>query len=334
VKVVCPHCTKVYELREEQLRTFSETVLMPCPNCKATIEISLAGRGKEINEVPVRRKESLKNRILRTIDDLPPMPQVAQKARAVISDPDSSFSALAKIIETDQGIAARILRMANSSYYGLSGNISSLKHAAVVLGTRTLMELLTLACSSEILGKTLAGYDLEAGELWQHSLAVAYGSQLIARSVRPSLESDAFTAGLIHDVGKLILDAYLVESKENFKAVLGQGTETFLEAEKRILGFDHAELAAEVCSKWLIPAPIVLAVRCHHNPVPARGDVLSHIVHASDAISIMSGIGAGIDGMHYRMHPETVELFGLTGESVSVIMAEIALRVQKVSGEL
>ncbi|MGC9324870.1 MAG: HDOD domain-containing protein [Desulfomonilia bacterium] len=332
MNVTCPNCKQVYELKDENLQTINDLVRMPCPNCKTIIAIDLTQSDKDVPPAPTGK--DLKDRIFNSLHDLPPMPQVAQKARTVISDPDSSFADLARVIETDQGIATRILKMANSAYYGMSGNISSVQHAAVVLGTKTLMELLTLACSSKILGKTLSGYDLAAGDLWQHSLAVAYGSQLIARTVHSHLEQDAFAAGLIHDAGKLILDPYLGERKEEFQAFVREGKETFLEAEKRILGFDHAELASEVCAKWHIPDHIALAIRYHHDPTPAHGDVLAHIVHASDSIAIMSGIGSGIDGMLYRMHPETVALLGLTEDTVSGIMAGMAHYIDKTSQEL
>jgi HD-like signal output (HDOD) protein len=271
----------------------------------------------------------LKERILKTMHDLPPMPQVAQKAREVISNPASSFQDLAKVIETDQAIVTRILKIANSPFYGFSGKVSSVQHASVVLGAQTLMEVLTLACSSEILGQTLPGYDLDAGELWKHSLAVASASRIIAGRVNRSLEQDAFSAGLIHDVGKIILDPFILERKAAFKAFVDEGRETFLNAEKHILGFDHAELASEACRLWHIPAPITLAIRHHHDPAPSDGDQLSFIVHMADAIAIMSGIGAGIDGLLYAIHPEAPKVLKLQGDDVSEIMGAIADFVDK-----
>jgi HD-like signal output (HDOD) protein len=254
---------------------------------------------------------------------------VAQKAREIIAKPSSSFSDLAKVIETDQAIVTRILKIANSPYYGLSGKVSSVQHASVVLGVKTLMEILNLACSSEILGKTLTGYDLDAGELWAHSLAVAAGSQIIARKVNPSLQQDAFSAGLIHDAGKIILDPYIEERKDTFKAFVNEGKESFLDAEKSVLGFDHAELASEACEQWHIPAQIALAIKYHHDPTPSQGDILSFIVHMADAIAMMSGIGSGIDGMLYHMHKDAMTLLRLNTDDITAIMGQIAEYVDK-----
>jgi len=218
---------------------------------------------------------TLKERIFRTLKDLPPMPEVARRARVVLSNPNSSFSDLADVIESDQGIVTRVLKMANSSFYGLSGNVSTIQRASMVLGVKTLMELLGMACSSEIMSGTLEGYDIAAGDLWKHSIAVAGASRVIARRVRPEMEQDAFSAGIIHDVGKIILDPYILEKKSEFRTYVKMGGVSFLSAEKAILGFDHAELASEVCEHWNIPAHIALAIRYHHDPTPSNDDILT-----------------------------------------------------------
>ena len=341
VKIQCPQCKKEYIIADEHLKEYEGDISMPCPNCKGRIQISVqpkAAAAESVQSSPLSAQgkdsgQTLKERIFRTLKELPPMPQVVHKARKILADPDASFTDLAKVIETDQGIVTRVLKMANSPYYGLSGNVSSVQHATVVLGGKTLMKLLNMACSSEILGKTLEGYDLEAGDLWSHSLAVAHGSQIIAKKVHPSLEPDAFAAGLIHDVGKIILDPYVQERKKEFQSFVQDGKESFLFAEKEILGFDHAELASEVCEQWQIPDQIVGSIRYHHDPTPSGGDDLSYIVHMADAIAIMSGIGAGIDGLLYRIDDKALEHLRLDLDDVGEIMAEMADYVEKTTQE-
>lgn len=340
MNIRCPHCQKEYTLPEERLQAFKGNITIPCPSCKGAIVVKSPSGASEHDAAPVGPAgaagsgdpdsgAALKDRILRTLKDLPPMPQVAQKAREVINSPASSFKDLARVIETDQAIVTRILKIANSPYYGLSGKVSSVQHASVVLGSKTLMEVLNLACSSEILGQTLTGYDLDAGELWRHSLAVASASQIIARRVNPGHEQDAFAAGLIHDVGKIILDPYIQERKDAFRSFVEQGNETFLQAERHLLGFDHAELAAEACQQWHIPEQIAIAIRYHHDPGPSKGDPLSYIVHMADAIAMMSGIGAGIDGLLYAIHPEAMGILKLKNDDMTVIMGQIAEYVDK-----
>lgn len=334
MKIRCERCGTEYEIPDERLASFSGTIEMPCPRCKTPIKVD-PQKGvvhKEPAEQP--SGEVLKERILKTLKDLPAMPQVAQKAREVINNPVSSFKDLARVIETDQAIVTRILKVANSPFYGLSGKISSVQHASVVLGVKTLMEVLGIACSSEILGQKLPGYDLDSGELWKHSLAVASASQLIAMRINPSLEQDAFSAGIIHDAGKIILDPYVLERKDAFRAFVDEGKRTFLSAEQEILGFDHAQLASDVCARWHIPGHVARAVRYHHDPTPSEGDLLSYIVHMADAIALMSGIGAGIDGLLYTMHPEAPSILRLDHDDMSEIMGAMADYVDKTTQSL
>ena len=277
---------------------------------------------------------ALKKRILRTVEDLPPMPQVAQKARQVISNPDSNFKDLAKVIETDQAIAAKVLKIANSAYYGSVGNVSSVQQASVVLGTKTLIELLNLACASGPLSKTLKGYDLAAEDLWKHSLAVAAGSRIIAAKKRAELTEDAFSAGLIHDVGKLILDRYIFERKKAFEKAVRKGTESFHNAEKQVLGFDHGEIASEVCDKWKIPQHISQAIRYHHYPFLSDKNELAYIVHVADVTAMMTGIGGGLDGMLYKIDDRAMDFLKLKHTDVSILMGEIAEYVSKTMGSV
>ncbi len=342
MKIVCPHCNKSYDIPEERIKKFGAHVSFPCPSCKGKIEIDLkepaqpAAPGAEPQQHAPSgpHGEQLKKRILRTISDLPPMPQVAEKARKLTADENASFSDLAKIIETDQAIAARVLKLANSSFYGVMGTVTSIQHASVVLGMKTLNELLTLACASSLLGKELKGYGQSSGDLWQHSLAVAAGARELANRKKPDLADDAFSAGLIHDCGKLILDQYITERKQEFMDFMKNGNNSFLDAEKTLLGFDHGTIAAAVCEKWHIPKRLIGAIQYHHKPSAGQTNDLIYIVHAADAIALMSGIGAGMDGMMYEIDERAMESLELDGTQISELMAASAEYVEKTVGTM
>jgi len=340
MKIECPKCHKGYEVPEERLKSFGDNVSLPCPACKTMIAVSMKTVRTHANASAADQRppgaltgEALKRMIMRTLKELPPMPQVAQKARQLAADENASFTDLARVIETDQAIAARVLKLANSSYYGVAGSVTSIQHAAVVLGMKTLNELLTMACASSMLSSQLNGYGLASGDLWKHSLAVAECARSLATRRNPSLVDDAFSAGLIHDCGKLILDAYILERKEQFDRLVSDGQTTFLEAEKQVLGFDHAELAADVCEKWQIPKKLSVAIQYHHMPSALEHNELAYIVHAADAIALMSGIGSGVDGMMYRIDDKSMSFLELDNESVSMYMAQAVEYVEKtVSG--
>jgi HD-like signal output (HDOD) protein len=337
MKVRCSNCKKEFNLPDERLPK-GKQIAFPCPSCKALIELDLRQNqsAEAASTTGEEQKnhltgEALKKKILRNVKDLPPMPQTVLKAREIIADPKSDFKELAELFETDQAIAAKILKLANSPYYGMGGKVSSIQRASVILGHKTLGEIIAMGGAASLLGKRLDGYGLDAGALWKHSLAVAFGSRIIAQKIDPSLLNDAFTSGLIHDTGKLILDKHISERWDRFEAFMADGNESFLSAEKAILEFDHAEAAYEVCKEWNIPKTLTIAIRYHHFPSRSHESVLAYIVHVADAIAMMTGLGLGVDGAFYKMDENAMEFLGLKEELINDIMVEVLSAVQKIS---
>ncbi len=268
-------------------------------------------------------KQNMAKKILRDVKDLPPMPQVILKAQEMMADPDLDVKKIATIIETDQAIAIKVLRIANSAYYGLSGKVSSIQQAFLVLGYQTLGQILSIAGFSAFMGKSLPGYGFESEDFMRHSLAVALSSKIIADKINPSLSDEAHTAGLIHDIGKIILDKYIVENKEGFNAFLENEQETFLSAEKQVIGFDHAEIAFEICKKWHIPAAMTQAIKYHHFPSSSQGDQLSYILHLADYIATKSGGGYDTDDLLYQLEEGTLNQLELRPVDVRTMMSEV-----------
>ena len=245
------------------------------------------------NEIP--DQQELKDELLKAVQDLPPMPKVLFKIQKLLLDPYSDTQQIAGYIETDQALAAKVLKMANSPFYGMTGKVSTIQHAAIILGFQTLSELTTMAGFSAIMGRKLPGYGYYSDELWKHSLAVALASKLIAEKINPDLFNDAFTAGLIHDLGKLILDPYVQDQREAFDEFIEDENQTFLIAERQILGFDHAEIASEICSHWKFPETLTQAIKYHHNPSVSNGSEMAFILHLADYIAVLSGSGYDLD---------------------------------------
>lgn len=344
MRVECTSCLKVYNIPGERL-PMGKKVSFPCPNCKERIALDLRSKsigqtphplagdtGKEKKKAPAPLKSQtkdlpsgdvLKDKLLKSLKDLPPMPQVVFKAREIMSDPNSDLKELSSIIKTDMSITSRLLKMANSAYYGLSGKVSSVDHATVLLGQKTLGEVITMASISGLLDSALNGYNLEPGDLWLHSLAVSFGSKILAEMKKPELANDAFIAGLLHDVGKIILDKPLLERKDAVDAFMEDDQQTFLNAESEILGFDHAEIAFDMCNRWNIPKTITVAIKYHHYPSRSQGDELSYILHIADYMATLSGIGIGTDDILYEVEEGAMEFLGLTQKTVSNIVLEV-----------
>jgi len=267
--------------------------------------------------------QEMKQKILAGIDEIPPMPQVVLQAQKLLANPDSSAKELASLLETDPSIAAKVLKMANSAFYGLRGKVSSIQHASMVLGFRNLGEIVAAAGVQKSLEKKLPGYGLESEDLWRHSLSVALGSKIIASKKNPGLEMVAHTAGLLHDVGKLILDPFVLEEQETFNTFIVGEQETFLNAEQQILGFDHAEIAAEVCRNWGIPETISSAIQYHHNPSSSLEVELAFILHMADYISLVTGQGYESDDFLYELEEGTMDYLNFDDSDVSNLTLEL-----------
>jgi hypothetical protein len=261
-------------------------------------------------------QDELKTQIMRDLNDLPPMPQIIFKAYDNMDDPNSSTKQVADLIETDQAIAAKVLKMVNSAYYGLSGKVSSIQHASVVLGCKALRELITLAGTSSLLRNRLHGYDIDSAELWRHSMSVAFGSKIIARCKKPELENDAFSAGPIHDVGKLILDRPILNRKSLFNEYMESGDKTFISAEKQI-------------------------IRCHHRPNQSSSTDLDDIVYMANTIANMAesmdmvgSIESDIEGLMYMVGDEVLNNLEMEEKDIGDFINEVVNSVENISREI
>lgn len=347
MRIDCPSCQKTYTLPDDRL-PHGKVVTFPCPACKSKITLDLRPE-EEAEEAGSDRlvfkpladepdagldTDDIKKKILKRINDLPPMPKVLMKAREVLSDPNSSFKDISTIIETDQAIAAKVLKVANSAYYGLSGMVSSIHQASVVLGYETLEQVITMVSSTSLLGKQLKGYGLTAGILWKHSLASALASKLIAKKRAPTMESDAFSVGLIHDAGKLALDTYVSQKRKDIEAFMQGQSASFLEAEREVLGFDHTEMAFELCQKWKLPESHAAAMRYHHTPELANGNQLAQIVHVANYIAEQAGYSGGPGFENQPVNESCLKSLRLKPEDLDEIVQEVSTSVEQITATL
>jgi putative nucleotidyltransferase with HDIG domain len=279
-------------------------------------------------------QQDLKDEFIKAVQDLPPMPKVMLKIQKLVVDPNSDAEEVAAYIETDQALAAKVLKMANSPYYGMSGKVSSIQHAAVILGFKIIGELTTMAGFSQLMGKTLPGYGYKSDELWKHSLAVALAAKIIAEKINPDLSGEALTAGLIHDIGKLILDPYVLGKRDQFDKLVEDENQTFLFAEKQILGYDHAEIAAKICTHWKFPESLALAIKYHHNPSLSSQIEMAFILHLADYIAVLSGSGYDFDEILDLRDEGTDAFLKIHQKDMKVIGAVIIESVVKIEEEL
>ncbi|MEZ4388570.1 MAG: HDOD domain-containing protein [Candidatus Krumholzibacteriia bacterium] len=203
----------------------------------------------------------------------------------VIDDPLVAASTLLPVIERDPGLTAGLLKLCNSSLYNLKRIIGTPREALVMVGNVAFARLCFTLSLEPALQRELPGYQLDLGGLWQHSLATAYGSSFLVSGMgRRDLSDRAFTAGLLHDIGKLVLDQALVGGGDPLAPTPGESRGCDLE--RRRTGYDHAEAGAALLDSWNLPEEIVAAVRWHHE-ADSAGDHqrLAHAVEVADRVS-------------------------------------------------
>lgn len=265
------------------------------------------------------------NDIINRVDKLPALPHVTNKVLTLTDDPKTTITELTDTISNDQVLTAKVLRMANSAYYGYARRIFSINEALIILGFTTIRNIVLAASVYNVMDQEVTGYSLPKGDLWRHSMATALLARLLAKKARFEMSDKAFTAGLLHDIGKLIMNIYMQESFAEVLGTVNSGNIPFCEAEQKILGFDHAEVGAKVAEKWNLPDELVEAIANHHKPARSKlNPKLSSIAHIADAASMAMGIGLGGDGLLYTFDGFAVEQLGLGKDAIEQTMAEVA----------
>ncbi len=263
--------------------------------------------------------------IIAAVNDLPALPQVVLKIMDLTQDPRATAQDIGNVISHDQALTARVLRMANSAYYGYPRKVATAAEATVLLGFSTIRSVVLAASINDILNRELSGYALGVGEMWKHSFGTAMASRHIAKRCRFKAIEVAYTAGLLHDIGKVILNNFMKQTYHEVVAVATTEQISFLEAENRVLGFNHAVIGSRVARKWQLPAEIVEAIAFHHNPAGAeKNPLLTACVHVSEALCTSMGLGGGLDGMLYPISKNAIELLGLGGQDIEDIAYELS----------
>lgn len=224
--------------------------------------------------------------ILANLHQLPSIPAVVQELIASFDDPDLDSQHLAQKIGQDQALAARVLRVANSAFYGLPRQVGSIQEAVTVLGFGTVR---SLVLSAGFVGAFLASETacIDRKQHWQRSLATATLARALARCLRQDGEM-AFSAGLLLDIGVMVLDICDHERFASLWEGAGGEENALVEAERATLGFDHAELGAEVARRWKFPPAIEDAIRCHYQPQQSPFRTLVGIVQAAALLARFS----------------------------------------------
>jgi putative nucleotidyltransferase with HDIG domain len=199
--------------------------------------------------------------MIMTASDLPTIPVVATKVMQLIESESATAEELAKVVASDPAVAARVLKISNSSFYGCQRQIQTLSHAIIVLGFGTLKSLVVAASVKQV----YQPYGLTEKMLWEHSFGAGLAARIIARETRFVSEEEAFLGGLFHDIGKIIMNNM---NSQQFQAAMQRCYNdgiTFEEAERQVYSYTHAEVGGLVIKKWNFPDMLMHAVLNHHS---------------------------------------------------------------------
>jgi putative nucleotidyltransferase with HDIG domain len=266
--------------------------------------------------------------ILASAAALRPFPKVAQRALALLDDPMVSAGKLVEVISLDAALTAAVLKSANSAAFARARQVDDLKQALALLGNTRFRELVFASASVPFLASGQAGYQLPAGELWRHSVATSLLAEQLARQAKLEVGAGMlFTAGLLHDLGKSVLNEYVEAGTGDILALVKTQGRSFLEAEKEVLGMHHAELGARVAERWNFSPELVELIRYHHEPEARPESKPLAALHVANALTQLSGVSAGVDGLAQRGHEESVKLLGLTRKDLEASLAELHTRL-------
>ena len=232
--------------------------------------------------------------VLDDITTLPTLPTVMINAINIAFDPNSNIDTLYRLLKNDPAITAQILRIVNSSYYATSKNIESLKMALVILGLDEVVSIITaisMADTLQVLGQAEA-FDLR--EFWIHSVVVGEIAHTMLEYVDTTTESELFTAGLLHDIGSILLATHFSEDYTRVHNIQAETGKALHVVEQELLGFDHTKIGEYLAQRWNLPESLQRAIRYHHEPHKDENPSIEiAMVYLADRFAHMRDVGVG-----------------------------------------
>ena len=237
------------------------------------------------------------------------------------------------IAECDTALTANVLKVVNAPAFGLGRPVTSLARAVSFLGDKMVVGIAIGSCSQGVFSTPLRGYDSRAGELWLHSLRTAIAAREISGyATLPMSAETAFTAGILHDIGKSLISDYLTDRTPELLAALDSDEAIdFLAAERQLLGVDHCEVGAALAEHWSLPGELVTAIRLHHAPSAAEASrqPVTFAVHLGDIVAMLGGSSTGADALAYGLDPGFEAHFHLSPTDMENLLLTVSTQFER-----
>jgi putative nucleotidyltransferase with HDIG domain len=258
--------------------------------------------------------------IIRDTSTLPTLPGIVTRLQALSENRKSTIQEMAQLVSSDQILSARVLRLVNSPSYGFY-RVSTISNALILLGVNVIKSLALSSSIFEIMEKTIVG-------LWEHSLGAGVAANIIARHLKLPEVEEISTAALLHDIGKVIIKEKCPEDYARVAALMTRNGMTMLDAERELLGTDHAEVGEWLVRSWYLPDKLSEPVACHHDVArSSTHQVKTAVVHLADVLVKASGFGFSGDEYVPRIQPEAWQRLGMTESDLAAIVEELEDRL-------
>jgi putative nucleotidyltransferase with HDIG domain len=264
------------------------------------------------------------DKVLNRIHALPALSPVVLRALQLTDREFISAREIVGVISVDAKFSARIVKAANTPCYALPRPANSVGEAVLLLGTDAFREVVLIAAARDIFYRDLPGYGVSGAEMWSHSLACGMAAQIVAELTAYSNPQEAFVSGLLHDVGKIILNEEMQTAIAIIRAQMARADCAFIDAERAILGYDHCDIGGRIARSWGLPQHIVQAVALHRKPIVSRQTVpLAGFVHLGEALCCSAGIGLGYEGLDFALETQVLADFKFTEEMADAAVSRL-----------
>ena len=247
-----------------------------------------------MNDLSKSRFEDITSRM----KELPSLPSTVLAILKVLDNPDSTARELSEALHYDQSLVTRILQIVNSAYYGFPREIDTLSKAVTILGYTTIRNLILITNTFDVLNKGVEQGCLDRKQFWQHALGTGVAAQTIADRLQLGSAEEAFLAGLLHDIGKVILDTFLHEEYSQAVKLAQQENLLLYEAEQKVLGATHVDFGQWLADSWNLPHNLTAAIAHHHDPSKSKKHFICvSLVHIGDIVARALEVGNGGDDL-------------------------------------
>ncbi len=267
------------------------------------------------------------------VTSVPMLSACASQLLQLTAQEDHGLVDVIELVRNDANLTARVLKIVNSAAFSLVKKVTSIDRAISYLGERIIVGVAIGDCAGKLFEKDLAGYESPEGTLWKHDLRVAIASrEIVVQSGADISPELAFTAGLLHDIGKALISDYMQGSvTEAVELVSAEKPLNYLEAERELVGFDHTQAGYELAKAWQLPDELAEAILHHHEPANAQEEyrALVYAVHLGDNIAMLGGFGTGSDCMRYKLDNNYTDYIKLTPNTLATIMVNVDMEFDK-----